>query len=84
MRVAMFVLAAMVAAGPATAEPDERDSHQPAPPTKLSVVLASADQPRSPAPDTVRSPPAPSKRRIARVTTCRCGDPQAAPDTPGQ
>jgi hypothetical protein len=38
------------------------------------VVLASADQVRSPAPASEATPPAPVKHRAARVTTCRCGD----------
>lgn len=84
MRVALFVLVAVLAASPAAAEPGERDSHQPRLATKLPVVLASADQPRTPVPDAAQSPPAPVKRRVARVTTCRCGDPQPASDTPGQ
>jgi len=28
--------------------------------------------------------PAPAKRRIVRVTTCRCGDPQPASESPEQ
>jgi hypothetical protein len=27
---------------------------------------------------------APAKRRVARVTTCRCGDPQVEPDSQEQ
>jgi len=38
------------------------------------VILASADQVRTPAPAADQANPAPAKHRAARVTTCRCGD----------
>lgn len=43
-----------------------------------AVVLASADQVKTPVPANAEQTPAPVKRRIGRVTTCRCGD-QATP-----
>ena len=48
------------------------------------VVLASAETLRAPAPDAAQPSPAPTKRRIARVTTCRCGEPQPDPDSQDQ
>ena len=42
-----------------------------------AVVLASADQVKTPVPNAEQTP-APVKRRVGRVTTCRCGD-QATP-----
>ena len=47
-----------------------------------SVVLASADDVRAPSAD--QPAPAPQKRRIARVTTCRCGGQEAASDPEAQ
>ena len=47
-----------------------------------SVVLASADEVRAPSAD--QPAPAPQKRRIARVTTCRCGGQEAASDAEAQ
>jgi hypothetical protein len=47
-----------------------------------AVVLASADSLR-PANPADQQPATTPKRRIARVTTCRCGDPQAT-DTESQ
>lgn len=61
----------------AAAEPAKSDSKPPATarPAPAKVVLASADDRHgriaATLPDT-----APAKRRVARVTTCRCGDPQ--------
>lgn len=53
-------------------------------PARTEVVLASADTVHAPAPEAAQSSPAPAKRRVARVTTCRCGDPQPEPDSQDQ
>ena len=57
------------------AEPPAQPQHQPQP----QVVLASAEDAHAPTPADQQSP-TPPKRRIARVTTCRCGDQQAQPE----
>jgi hypothetical protein len=46
------------------------------------VVLASADEVRAPVTDS--QAPAPQKRRVARVTTCRCGGQDATTDPESQ
>jgi len=51
---------------------------------RTEVVLASAEAIHAPAPEAAQPSPAPAKRRIARVTTCRCGDPQPDPDSQDQ
>lgn len=56
------------------AKPESRNAQAPAPAAK-DLVLASADV-KSPAPAGEPQLAAPVKRRTARVTTCRCGDPQ--------
>jgi hypothetical protein len=49
-------------------------------PRPAEVVLASADQVPAPPPHEQQAT-APAKRpRVGRVTTCRCGDPQAQPE----
>ena len=50
---------------------------QPAP---AQIVLASADDVRAPSATDQQGPTPPKRQRIARVTTCRCGDPQAQPE----
>jgi hypothetical protein len=77
MRARLIAIALVLApAGAGAAEPTkskaQAPSEQQAP---AKIVLASAEEAHSP---NVTSQPdaAPAKRRIARVTTCRCGDPQ--------
>jgi hypothetical protein len=85
MRIRIFAIGAVLNVSVAAAQPVSNDSHQPAPTAKPAhVVLASADQPRPPAPDAAQPAPAPIKHRVGRVTTCRCGDPQPEPETPEQ
>jgi len=87
VRLLMIAATAMSAATMATAQPAQtttgRESDQPtSQPTDLpaNVVLASVEQPpnadeAAPAAD-AQAPATPAKRkRTARVTTCRCGDP---------
>jgi hypothetical protein len=50
---------------------------QPAP---AQVVLASADDVRVPSATDQQAQSAPKRPRVGRVTTCRCGDPQAQPE----
>ena len=75
---ATLISGSAFAAGPAKPPVPAAQQPQPAQP---QVVLASADDLRGASADQpTQSPP---KRRIARVTTCRCGDPQAS-DAQGQ
>ena len=46
---------------------------------QANVVLASADKVRAPGTAAQQRPSQP-KRRLARVTGCRCGDQEAQPD----
>ena len=82
MRVRQFVIALAAAAlgSAATAEPPKapvRNAGQPAQ-AQPPVVVASAEQVRTPAPvaeaQAQAEAPAPAKRvRTARVSSCRCG-----------
>ena len=80
---ARFVLTAAVAlaSGPAYAAPAKPAPHPPSQqqPAPHEVVLASADDVSAPPANTQQTPAAP-KRRIGRVTTCRCGDQPAQPE----
>lgn len=64
------------------AEPTKAPEPAPAQPhpTSAQVVLASAEEVRAPAQAGQQQTPTPPKRRVARVTTCRCGDQQAQPE----
>jgi hypothetical protein len=69
------------AAAVAAAEPASAPARAPAQPQPRSapVVLASADQVQAPTP-AAQAAAQPKRARVARVTTCRCGDPQAQPE----
>jgi hypothetical protein len=73
---ALSLAGAAMAAGPAKSE--LRDSSVPAAPREL--VLASVES-KAPPPAPGTQTPAPAKHRTARVTTCRCGDPQPQDDS---
>jgi hypothetical protein len=85
MEKVLTILASALIAGSAAAEPPKRAAAAPAEakPRPAEVVFAAAETPHAPAPDAQPSA-APAKRRVARVTTCRCGDPQTAPDSQEQ
>ena len=75
-RIVTIAAVALLGSGAMAAEPVKK----PVPQAKQSqtrstpVVLASADQvSREASPD---AGPGPVKHRAARITTCRCGDPQ--------
>lgn len=73
-RVLIVAAAALIGANNAGAEPAQssRDAqHAQAPSPRL--LLASADEVRNPAPAEQQAPQPSKQRRIARVTTCRCG-----------
>jgi hypothetical protein len=75
---ARFVMIAAVALAGGTAAPAEptnapaQTAAQPANRPAPTVLLASADQVRAPAPSDQANPTA-KPHRAARVTTCRCG-----------
>jgi hypothetical protein len=81
MHVRLMVIAATLAIGAVSAAAEPPKGQTPAAkPAKapVEVMLASADNVRL-APPTADQPNAvPVKRRAARVTSCRCGDPQPA------
>jgi hypothetical protein len=75
----MFASVAMLLGTAAPAEPAKAPAQNASQPVNRpgSVMMASADPVRTPTPgDQSTTPPKP--HRAARVTTCRCGDPQAA------
>lgn len=80
----IIVAAAALANGSAfAAEPAAPPAHQPesaqSAPHRAEIVLASADQ-VSPAAAGQQAQATPRHARVARVTTCRCGDQQDQPD----
>jgi hypothetical protein len=79
-RLMIIAAAALMAGTSATAEPAKPDNQQANPPSRppAALVLASAEEAQPQAPAADQPSPAPVKHRAARVTTCRCGDPQAA------
>ncbi|MFL6736891.1 MAG: hypothetical protein ACJ8F4_07515 [Sphingomonas sp.] len=81
-RFTLIAVAGLASASACAAEPSRAPAPAPAPAqhsTQPQVVLASAEDVHAPtAPD--QQSPAPPKRRVARVTTCRCGDQQAQPE----
>ena len=74
-RFVLIAAASLVSASAFAGDAPSVPVHPAAQPQSAPVVLASADQVRAPSAD--QQAPAQPKRRIARVTTCRCGDPQA-------
>jgi hypothetical protein len=69
------------AAAALAAEPAKQPAKAPAQaqPRSAPVVLASADPVQAPAPQ-AKPAAQPKHARVARVTTCRCGDPQVQPE----
>jgi hypothetical protein len=81
MRVRLMIIAggALALATGGAAEPAKAPAAQ-RPIRSAPVIFASADQVTTPAPVSDQAtPPAPKRPRAARVTTCRCGDPQPEP-----
>jgi hypothetical protein len=81
-RFSLIAAAALMCASALTAEPSKAPAPAPAPTQhqpQPQVVLASAEDAQAPTPADQQSP-TPPKRRVARVTTCRCGDQQAQPE----
>jgi hypothetical protein len=87
MRLPVTTIAMLLTiAAPAAAEPGKSASARPATAQQrpAEVVLASADHLQAPSPSSAQPTAAPAKRPIPRVTTCRCGDPQADSDAQEQ
>lgn len=81
MRVRRTMIAALIATGSAAfAEPPKSASPRPAS-EPVRIVLASADLVTTAGPASTK-PATPAKRRMGRVTTCRCGD--QLPESPSQ
>jgi predicted component of type VI protein secretion system len=74
--VAFFGAGSAFSAEPA--RPPAHESVQPEP-QRAQIVLASAEQ-VNPGPTQQQAQPTVRRARVARVTTCRCGDQQAEPD----
>ena len=81
----LLLVGGAAAAEPPKAAPAKRPaSTQPATP-RAEIVLASAESAHVPPTDGAQPAEATPKRHVApRVTTCRCGDPQVAPETQDQ
>ena len=83
VRFVLIAAATMITASPISAEPPKAPAHpqtQPQSPP-AQVVLASADEAGAPSAGTDQQSTPPVKRpRVARVTTCRCGDSQNPDD----
>ena len=79
-----FIIAAMLTAAPAAyAEPSKPQGQAANQASSRPLVLASAEAVKAPV--AAGDQQAAAKRpRVARVTTCRCGDPQPADDQPDQ
>jgi hypothetical protein len=78
-RLMVIAAAALVAGTPTFAEPVKPRDAQPVQPASrpATVVLASADQIAEQAPTGEQQAARVKRPRVARVTTCRCGDQQA-------
>ena len=77
-RFVLIAAFALTSAGIAGAEP-QKSPPKPAAqlqPAASRVMLASADELRSPAASEPQVQLQAKRPRVARVTTCRCGDPQ--------
>jgi hypothetical protein len=81
-RTVLFAAALLLSATSAAAEPAKTPNRPAAQPqaAPAQVMLASADDLRTPPPSDQQAQTRPKPPRIARVTTCRCGDPQAQPE----
>jgi len=76
--IAAIALASEPASAAAPAKPASQPQARPQP-APSEVVLASADDVTTPT-TTSQQVPAVPKRRLGRVTTCRCGDQPAQPE----
>ena len=79
----VLIMASIFVSGPAFAAEPAKPPVQPATqqrPAPAQVVLASADDVRVPSDTDQQAQSAPKRPRVGRITTCRCGDPQAQPE----
>ena len=87
MRTRLIAVAAFLAVGSeAHAEPAKTPAVQADQPQRAPakpVVLAAAETVKATVGDSAQAAPTQSKHRIARVTTCRCGDPGPGETTDG-
>ena len=84
MHARFVLIAAATLIGPAAfaaepVKPPVQPATQPQP-RPDQVVLASADQVPAPVPHEQQVATPAKRPRVGRVTTCRCGDPQAKPE----
>jgi hypothetical protein len=86
VRLSMIALGTFGICGRALAEPPKAAPAKPAQTQARpgQIVLASAEQVRGTSPEAAQANSAPAKRRAARVTKCRCGDPQPDPENQDQ
>jgi hypothetical protein len=83
MRIALIVAAATLVTAPALAEPHKPVSRDSQPQQRSApVILAAAETPPAPTADSGQQSQTPAKRRVGRITTCRCGDPQPGEQSP--
>jgi hypothetical protein len=76
MRIRFLAIAALLAGATPALSETPRAPQQPQPQAKPQVVvLASADTVKPTADEAAQPVTVQPKHRIARVTTCRCGDP---------
>lgn len=82
----LMFIALLAITSPSAAEPPKAATARPEPTAQrpVQLVLASADSAHSTQLTAVQPPAEQTKHRIARVTTCRCGDPQPAADAQEQ
>ena len=82
MRIALIITAATLVASPALADPHKPPSRDPQSRQRSApVILAAAETHQGPATDPAQHNSAPPKR-VGRLTTCRCGDPQTGEESP--
>ena len=70
----ILIAASLMAATAAFAEPPKPQAQQPSQSSSRPIVLASAETVKGPAVSADQQAPA-KRPRVARVTSCRCGDP---------
>jgi hypothetical protein len=76
MRIVSVVAAVVLIAGPAIADPRKPDPQDQQQQRSAPVILAAAETPHTLSVDSAQQNPVAPKRRVGRITTCRCGDPQ--------
>jgi CDGSH-type Zn-finger protein len=79
-----FAVALGTIAVPVGAERAQRDESKPAKSEQRPLVLASADAVHASSTPARESASSPTKPVTPRVTTCRCGDSDATPESDGQ